>query len=376
MDSNEQDRQFMTRALELAVRGQGLVEPNPMVGCVIVSDGRAVGEGFHTAFGKPHAEIEALQQAGNAARGATLFVTLEPCCHQGKTPPCTEAILDAGVARVVVATTDPYSEVDGGGLDELKKAGVAVELGVMQFEARQLNAPYFKRLETGRPWVIAKWAMTADGKIATETGDSRWISNAESRKSVHQLRGRVDAILIGSGTAAKDDPLLTARPPGSRRAVRIIADSHASLALDSQLVTTARNRPVLVAASHQSPEESVKKLIDAGCEVMRCDGESHQQRLIYLLDQCGQRGMTNILVEGGAKLLGTLFDADAVDEVHVFVAPKIVGGLGPSAVAGRGASLVADAKNLEILSSETHGGDVHVVGRIRHSGSDESAEIR
>lgn len=214
MQQTDLDRWHMRRALELAARGQGAVEPNPMVGCVIARGAEIIGEGFHRRFGQAHGEVEALQMAGDRAAGATLYVTLEPCCHHGKTPPCTKAVLAAGVARVVVAAGDPFPEVHGGGMAELRAAGLDVELGVLEDEARRLNAPYLKLIETGRPWIIAKWAMTLDGKIATATGDSRWISNAQSRETVHRLRGRMDAILAGRGTTAKDDPLLTARPPG------------------------------------------------------------------------------------------------------------------------------------------------------------------
>ncbi|NIL96688.1 MAG: bifunctional diaminohydroxyphosphoribosylaminopyrimidine deaminase/5-amino-6-(5-phosphoribosylamino)uracil reductase RibD, partial [Planctomycetales bacterium] len=190
----------MLRALELAAQGQGRVEPNPMVGCVIVSDRQVVGQGYHTAFGQPHAEVEALCQAGTAARGATMYVTLEPCCHQGKTPPCTKAIIEHGIRRVVIAAGDPYQQVDGGGIDQLQSAAVEVCSPVLEEDARELNAPYFKLVETGRPWVIAKWAMTLDGKIAARTGHSQWISSQPSRQIVHRLRGRMDAIVVGRGT--------------------------------------------------------------------------------------------------------------------------------------------------------------------------------
>ena len=196
----------MQRALELAAQGQGFVEPNPMVGCVIARGAEIVGEGWHRRFGQAHAEIEALYIAGSRARGATLYVTLEPCCHQGKTPPCTRAVLAAGVARVVAAMADPFPQVAGGGLAELRAAGIEVQTGILENEARKLNAPYLKLLSTGRPWVVAKWAMTLDGKIAARSGDSRWISSPASRQLVHQLRGRMDAIIVGRGTAATEIP--------------------------------------------------------------------------------------------------------------------------------------------------------------------------
>ncbi len=215
MQQNEFDASHMARALELAARGEGWVEPNPMVGCVIMRDGEIVGEGYHQRFGGPHAEVKALQLAGPRAAGADVYVTLEPCCHHGKTPPCTQALIAAGVRRVVVAQSDPFAQVAGQGCAELAQAGIDVETGLLETEARQLNAPYLKLVASGRPWIIAKWAMTLDGKMATASGDSRWISCEASRAIVHRIRGRVDAIMVGRNTAATDDPLLTARPSGA-----------------------------------------------------------------------------------------------------------------------------------------------------------------
>ncbi|MBI2478733.1 MAG: bifunctional diaminohydroxyphosphoribosylaminopyrimidine deaminase/5-amino-6-(5-phosphoribosylamino)uracil reductase RibD, partial [Planctomycetia bacterium] len=258
----------MTRAIELAQRGEGAVEPNPMVGCVIARDGQVVGEGWHPRFGGPHAEVEALHDAGEAARGATMLVTLEPCCHQGKTPPCVDAIVNAGLTRVIVAQRDPFPQVDGGGIRMLQAAGIEVEVGVCAERARELNAPYLKLVNTGMPWVIAKWAMTLDGKIATRTGNSQWISNAASRAVVHRIRGRVDAIIVGSGTVRADDPLLTARPAGPRVATRIVFDSTASLSVDSRLAKTIESAPVLVVATANAPTENVRRLTESGCEVL------------------------------------------------------------------------------------------------------------
>jgi diaminohydroxyphosphoribosylaminopyrimidine deaminase/5-amino-6-(5-phosphoribosylamino)uracil reductase len=363
MTPSEKDQQFMLRALELAAQGEGRVEPNPMVGCVIVRDQQVVGEGYHTAFGQPHAEVEALQQAGSAARDATMYVTLEPCCHHGKTPPCTKTIIDAGIQRVVIGAPDPYQQVNGGGMKMLESAGVDVCSAVMEEESRELNAAYFKRIETGRPWVIAKWAMTLDGKIATLSGDSQWISCEQSRQIVHRLRGRVDAIIIGRGTADADNPLLTARPAGPRTAVRVVMDSRGQLSSQSQLVKTARETPVLVAVHSGAPAANVERLAAAGCEVFTCQGNSPAVRLESLLDELGRREMTNLLVEGGGTLLGSLFDAAAVDEVHVFVAPKIVGG-GISAVGGSGVDRVEQAWHLNNARREWIDGDTYLTGRV------------
>jgi diaminohydroxyphosphoribosylaminopyrimidine deaminase/5-amino-6-(5-phosphoribosylamino)uracil reductase len=359
------DLWHMRRALELAARGQGSVEPNPMVGCVIAHGAEIIGEGWHRRFGGDHAEVEALRLAGARARGATLYVTLEPCCHQGKTPPCTRAILAAGIARVVAAMPDPFPQVAGGGLAELTAAGVAVDAGLLENEARRLNAPYLKLLTVGRPWVLAKWAMTLDGKIATRTGESRWISGELSRQRVHAIRGRMDAILVGRGTAERDDPQLTARPPGPRTALRIVLDSRASLASRSRLVRTARQVPVLVAAGPEAKEEDCRRLRQDGCEVQIFAGPTPQARLAALLDELGRRRMTNVLVEGGGRLLGTFLDTRLIDEVHVFIAPRLVGGTdAPGPVAGRGIELLSDALPIEPLQSEQLGPDLYLHGRI------------
>jgi diaminohydroxyphosphoribosylaminopyrimidine deaminase/5-amino-6-(5-phosphoribosylamino)uracil reductase len=363
----------MDRALALAVRGIGSVEPNPPVGCVIVQDGEVIGEGFHERFGGPHAEVNALSAAGGRAAGATAYVTLEPCCHQGKTPPCTQALIATGVKHVVAAVQDPYPQVSGQGIAELQAAGIACDVGVRAAEASWLVAPYRKLITTGRPWVIAKWAMTLDGKMACHTGDSKWISSEASRGIVHQLRGRVDAVMIGSGTAKTDNPLLTARPANladvKRVAARIVVDSAASLSPASRLVQTARDVPVLVATSCDVTAENKASLVDAGVEVFHCEGSSHTDRLDTLLSELGRRRMTNILVEGGSRLLGSLFEMRAMDEVHVFVAPKLAGGdAAPSPVGGIGVDRMADALRLADITIEELEGDVYIHGRVRRSG--------
>ena len=375
MNQNELDTWHMRRALELAAEGQGRVEPNPMVGCLVVKGAEIIGEGWHRRFGGPHAEIEALKLAGERAAGGTMVVTLEPCCHQGKTPPCTKAIIKAGIRRVVVAARDPFPQVDGGGVAELEAAGIEVRTGLLEDEARRLNAPYLKLLETGRPWVIAKWAMTLCGKIATRAGQSRWISCSQSRAIVHELRGRVDAIIIGGETARQDDPLLTARPEPSqpedsqskpkRTAARVVLDTRAALSLESQLVRTAHAVPVLVAAGEQSPGENRDRLAAAGCEVFVCQGADSGQRLDSLLLELGRRRMTNVLVEGGGQVLGSLFDARQIDEVHAFIAPKLVGGChAPSPIAGVGLAEMLQAATLEEVNIRQVGTDVYVSGRI------------
>jgi diaminohydroxyphosphoribosylaminopyrimidine deaminase/5-amino-6-(5-phosphoribosylamino)uracil reductase len=362
---HELDAWHMRRALDLAELGRGTVEPNPLVGCVIARGAEIIGEGYHRRYGGPHAEIEALSLAGDRAAGATLYVTLEPCCHFGKTPPCTQAVIAAGIKRVVAAMADPFPQVAGKGVTELRAAGIDVEIGLHEAAARSLNAPYLKLLGTGRPWVIAKWAMTLDGKLATAAGDSVWISNEASRAVVHQLRGRVDAIVVAAGTARADDPLLTARPPGARTALRIVVDDRASLSLESKLIKTIADAPVLVAAAIDAPPADITALRAAGCEVLLLNGPTRAARLTELFDELGRRRLTNVLVEGGAKLLGECFDAELIDEVHAFIAPKIAGGRdAPSPVGGRGFDPMAVALKIEEPRWRILEGDAYLQGRV------------
>ncbi len=359
------DERWMSRALELAARGQGSVEPNPMVGAVVLdAEGQLVGEGWHQKFGGPHAEVHALEMAGERARGGTLYATLEPCCHVGKTPPCTDAVVKAGVRRVVVAMADPFPKVAGGGLAILREAGIEVEVGVSEAAARRLNAPYLKLLRTGRPWVIAKWAMTLDGKIATSTGDSKWISGAESRWRVHELRGRVDAIIVGRGTVIADDPLLTARPPGPRVAARIVLLTRTwELPDEARLKSTAREAPVLLAIPY-AHTLNVLKWVREGAELLELPSSDSGLSIPALLSELGKRGMTNVLVEGGSGVLGSFFDVGAIDEAWAFIAPKLVGGTGPSPIGGRGLDRLANAVTSTDVRIETVGSDTLVVTRL------------
>jgi diaminohydroxyphosphoribosylaminopyrimidine deaminase/5-amino-6-(5-phosphoribosylamino)uracil reductase len=356
------DEKWMARALDLAEKGRGYVEPNPLVGAVIVHNGMVVGEGWHEGFGKPHAEINALARAGEAARGATLYVTLEPCCHHGKTPPCTEAILKAGVRRVVAAMTDPFPAVAGQGVARLRQGGVVLEMGFMENEARRLNAPYLKLISTGRPNVHAKWAMTLDGKIATRTGDSKWISGEMSRRHTHELRGRMDAIIVGIGTVLADNPSLTVRPPGPRVPMRIVLDSRGRLPRGSSLATTARDTPVLVVMADDSAKAS--DLGALGCEALTLPSHNGLPNVTSLLDELGRRRLTNVLVEGGAQVLGSFFDAKAVDEVHVFIAPIIAGGNAMTAVAGMGIDKISEALRLTEWTVDEIREDVFIHGRM------------
>jgi len=355
----------MRRALALAARGEGFVEPNPQVGCVIARGDEIVGEGYHQAFGGPHAEIHALAAAGEKARGATVYVTLEPCCHHGKTPPCTEALIAADVKRVVAAQRDPFPKVAGGGFAGLKAAGIAVEVELLHREAKELNAPYLHLLRTGMPWVIAKWAMTLDGRLATSQGESRWISGEESRAMVHQLRGRMDAILVGGETARRDDPLLTARPPGPRVATRIVVTDSANISLDSQLVRTARETPTMIVCGSSASSDRRAQLAAAGCEVLHFSDCTPGQRMERLLQELGKRRATNLLVEGGGKTFGLLFDCEDINEVHAFIAPILVGGIGsPTPYDSEGRKTMSDRLILVGMETQRLGPDIYVRGRL------------
>ena len=357
----------MRHAIELAQRGVGAIEPNPPVGAVIVDDRlHLISEGWHQRFGDPHAEVHALAEAGERARGATLYCTLEPCSHHGKTPPCAPALIAAGIRKVVIGTVDPAPHVNGRGIAQLREAGITVETEVCEVAARRLIAPFRRLMLEGLPWVHAKWAMSLDGRIATRTGDSKWITNELSRARAHALRGQCDAILVGISTVIEDDPLLTARPPGTRLATRVILDSHARTPLSSRLVQTALEVPVLVVTSQNAPAARIVALQQAGVEVLSLAGDpdsTERPSLRWLLKELGQRRMTHVLIEGGAGVLGSAFDGELVDECHVFVAPCILGGQAAlSPIGGTGAGKMQDARSLASLRVTPCGDNVYLHG--------------
>jgi diaminohydroxyphosphoribosylaminopyrimidine deaminase/5-amino-6-(5-phosphoribosylamino)uracil reductase len=339
---------LMRRALRLAARGQGRVEPNPMVGCVIARSGRIVGEGYHRRFGGPHAEVEALRRCRTAPRKATAYVTLEPCCHLGKTPPCTQALIEAGIARVVVALRDPNALVAGRGLRKLRTAGIQVETGLLGKQAAELNAPFIKLVRQKRPWVILKWAQSLDGKIATRSGDSKWISDEPCRAHAHGVRGRVDAIIVGRNTVLTDDPRLTARAGRARRvATRVVLDTQLRIPLTSHLLRDARRTPVWVIGGRRAPQRRAKALEASGCAVHRVTRDGRWLSLPAVLDLLGEHQMTNVLVEGGGQLLGSFVEQRLADEFHVYIAPLLIGGAeAVGAIAGRGAASVREAMRL------------------------------
>ncbi|WP_020473343.1 bifunctional diaminohydroxyphosphoribosylaminopyrimidine deaminase/5-amino-6-(5-phosphoribosylamino)uracil reductase RibD [Zavarzinella formosa] len=351
------DLEHMQRALALADRGRGFVEPNPMVGAVVVRDGLVVGEGWHERYGQAHAEVNALRMAGEAARGSTLYVTLEPCCHFGKTPPCTDLVIRSGVRRVVAAMLDPFPQVAGQGAARLREAGITFEVGVGELAARGLNAPYLKRLR-GKSWVVAKWAMTLDGKIATASGESKWITGAIARQRVHEIRGKMDAILVGRGTLIADDPLLTARPAGARTPARIVMTTTGEgMDRSFKLLETIQEAPVMVAA----PPEVFPRLHNwksAGAELLPV------RTVMELLELLATKRMTNLLVEGGSGVLGSFLAADEIDEVFAFVAPKLFGGFAaPSPIGRSGISSIQDCLILTDIKTEILGDDLLIHGR-------------
>lgn len=365
----EQDRAYLRRALELAEGGRGKVSPNPMVGAVLVEGGAVIGEGYHAQLGAAHAEVAAIAdcsaRGGNPA-GATLYVTMEPCAHHGHTPPCAEAILAAGIARVVIASDDPSEKASGRGPGILRDGGVEVDVaeGAEAGAARLLNQPFRKHARTGRPLVTLKSAVSLDGRVATATGESKWISGEESRRRVHRWRAEADAVCVGSGTAAADDPLLTARGlDADRQPLRVLFDSRASLPLDSALVRSVDEAPLLLIISPSAPVERIEALAEAGVEAFAVDGEP-AARVSTALAELGRRAITSVLLEGGPRLAGSFLAAGEVDELRLFVAP-IVLGEGASLLEGKGAGSVAEAVRALSLESERSGEDILIRARLR-----------
>lgn len=361
----------MRRALALARLAEGQTSPNPAVGAVIVRGGKVVGEGYHRQAGAPHAEIEALREAGDLALNATLYVTLEPCNHTGRTPPCTEAIVKAGVAEVQYAARDPNPSLPGGGHAYLENAGLVVCEGLCGEEAEHLNRFYFHAVRTGRPYVVAKFAMSLDGKIATHTGESRWITGADSRAEVHNLRRVVDAVLVGAGTAISDNPLLTARTAAHEGSQprRIVLDSHGRVPIESALFDAESSGGSVVATTDAMPDEHRRTLEGLGVEVWTFPATvTGKVELSFLLDELGNRGTRSLLVEGGADVLGSFFDDGHVQEIWAFVAPIIIGGSAAhSPVHGSGVLLPAEATRLVKTSLERFGEDVLIRGYVKPS---------
>lgn len=363
---NKTDKKFMLEALNLAKRGVGQVEPNPAVGAVLVKNGRAIGRGWHKKFGGPHAEVEALRDCkrrDNNPAGATMYVTLEPCCHYGKTPPCTDAIIAAKIGKVVAATIDPSKHAKGKGLKQLHKAGIAVEAGVCENEAKLLNAPFMKFAATGKCWVILKWAQSKDGKMAwvKQTKRERWISSEKSRRDVHKLRQRVQGILVGIETVLADDPLLTVRPDRGKQPVRIVLDTDLRIPLQCKLLKTVKKAPVLIAAGEDANPEKRKKLAKKGAEVLPVPAKNGRCDLKYLLKQLSRRGIAQLLVEGGREVINSFLAEGLADQIVVYIATKTLGSKGAVDVSPVMKRL-SKAKGLYYIERQRFGGDVCVVG--------------
>lgn len=357
----------MRRALELAERGLGRTSPNPAVGSVVVREGVIVGEGYHRRAGEPHAERIALGNAGEAARGADIYVTLEPCCHHGRTPPCTDAIIAAGIERVIYAMEDPDPRCAGGGEAALRAAGIEVEGGLLREDARNLLAGYIRHRLTGRPLVTVKLAMSLDGRIATRTGDSQWISGEQSRRIVHDMRNRCDAVMVGVATVLADDPALTTRNiPDGRDALRVIVDSRARTPAEAQVVREEGDAGCLIACTKSALPDRVRVLRDAGAEVLMLPERAGHVDLAALMDALGERGALSVLIEGGGELVAGALEVGVVDRMMLFYAPVIIGGReAVPGVGGRGAAEVADALRLHDVTTRRVGDDLLVEGSLK-----------
>jgi diaminohydroxyphosphoribosylaminopyrimidine deaminase/5-amino-6-(5-phosphoribosylamino)uracil reductase len=367
--ATERDAQHLLRALELAARARGQTSPNPIVGAVVVKDGNVIGEGITQPPGEDHAEVMALEAAAGATAGATMYVSLEPCCHQGRTPPCTDAILSAGIARVVIASDDPTPKAAGRGPGILRDEGVRVDFvdGDIAEAARLLNQPFRKHARTGRPLVIFKSAMTLDGKVATRTGDSQWISGEASRARAHRWRAESDAVAVGIGTALMDDPRLTARIEGvARQPRRVVFDSEARLPLDSKLVRGVAELPLIVVCSRAAGRTSVQALEAAGVDVIIATGENEGARVEHALDELGARDIQSLLLEGGPHLVGAFLEAGEIDEARMFIAPLMLGGAkAKTAVEGIGVGDIAAGTRALALETERIEDDVLMVARLK-----------
>ncbi len=359
---HEVDEAYMRRAIKLAERGRGWTNPNPLVGAVLVKDGRVIGEGCHERYGQAHAERNALANCKADPHGSTLYVTLEPCCHQGKQPPCTDAVLQAGIARVVVGSRDPNPLVAGKGNGLLRSAGVQVDEDLLRDECDELNPRFFHFIQTGRPYVLAKWAMTLDGKIATRTGDSRWVSNEQSRADVHDLRHEMASIMVGIGTVLADDPSLTARRAcPSNQPLRVVVDSKLRIPPESALLKTADEVPVLLATALSDGDARVELLRSRGVQVLSVPAADGRVDLRGVMRALGQRGIDSVLVEGGGGLHESLFREGLVNEAVVYIAPKVVGGAdAKSPVEGLGLARMAEAYRLEKPRVDVLGDDVKI----------------
>ena len=366
---NALDEKFMQSALKLAERGIGSVEPNPAVGCIITQSDQIIGKGYHKQFGGPHAEINAIddcQALGVKPEGGTMYVTLEPCCHQGKTGPCTDAIIKAGIQRVVVAAGDPSAHAGGKGIEQLRQAGIEVEVGLCEEQARRLNAPFFKFATTGQCWVVLKWAQSIDGKLAwaDQSPEKRWITNDLSRSDAHRLRRRVGAVLVGVNTVRADDPLLTPRPSKGKKPLRVVLDESLQIPLKCRLLRTTKTSPVLVYAREDSAKDNPKKvarIAKKGAELLTGSDGGDGSSLPSLLAELAKRGIAQVLVEGGPTVLAAFLHQGLADEVCVYVSPKVLGAGGAASIGESMAALTLPV-HLEHVVVKALGEDVRISG--------------
>lgn len=359
----------MLRALELAAKGSGWTAPNPQVGAILVKDGRIIGEGYHTKCGELHAEREALKDCvsrGENPAGSTLYVTLEPCCHTGKQPPCTEAIIEAGITRVVMGAGDPNPLVAGKGIAQLRGAGIEVDEGVMTSQCEELNRAWLHYIKTGQPFITMKYAMTLDGKVASCTGDSKWITGEAAREHVHRERARAAGIVVGIGTVLADDPMLTARPSGienPHQPARIVIDTQLRTPFDSQLALTAYDYPTYIICEPDAPASRREELHDMGCKIVSMPAQDGKIDLRELFSELGRRGMDSLIVEGGATLHGSLLATGMVNRIQAYIAPKVIGGKNaPSPVAGAGIPMMDFALPIKDVRVEQLGDDFLIEG--------------
>lgn len=366
----QEKEEYMRRALELARKGEGHTSPNPMVGCVVVKDGRIISEGYHEKYGEFHAERNALTRCTEDTAGADLYVTLEPCCHQGKTPPCTDIIIEKKIARVFVGSMDSNPLVAGKGVQILREHGIYVETGILEEECLKLNEVFYHYITTKTPFVVMKYAMTLDGKIACATGDSKWVTGEIARTQVHRMRGRYRGIMVGIGTVLADDPMLNCRVEGGVDPVRIICDSNLHIPLESQIVKTASEIETIVACSQESLEaerkqEKIRKLKDAGIQLIGTEG-AHGVNLVELMKKLGEQNIDSILLEGGGTLNASALEDGIVNKVYAYIAGKLIGGMDArSPVEGMGIDRMADAITLKDMEIERLGDDFCIVGYVK-----------